>query len=215
MVEIWKSRQVCSSQLWSLDLVVVGAEERLQIPFCTKLHLRLAHHQYFLTSSSSFKPEIYEKSMRWWIKKSNALDIEDIYDQNGDIQNLQHWYMSYLSLAYNTTAFQCIHLFGFQKPMKVKVVKWGRKNWNEHDLMHIYHKQCEIIQKLNEIAQTARFTVFTMCGSWKSWFFMKTSQTELHCWPQFTPVWLFQGSPCESWRPGLSENVVLFQVWRI
>ena len=46
------------------------------------------------------------------------------------------------------TAFQYNHSFGFQKPMKVKVVKWGWKKWNEHDLMHIYHKQCEIIQKI-------------------------------------------------------------------
>ena len=48
-------------------------------------------------------------------------------------------------------------------------------------------------KKLNEIAQTARFTVFTMCGSWKSWFLMKTSQTESHFWPLYTLVWLFQG----------------------
>ena len=46
------------------------------------------------------------------------------------------------------TAFQYNHSFGFQKPMKVKVVKWGRKNWNDHDLMHIYHEQCEIIQTI-------------------------------------------------------------------
>ena len=46
------------------------------------------------------------------------------------------------------TAFQYNHSFGFQKPMKLKVVKWGWKNWNEHDLMHIFHKQCEIIQKI-------------------------------------------------------------------
>ena len=46
------------------------------------------------------------------------------------------------------TAFQYNHSFGFQKPMKVKVVKWGWNKWNEHDLMHIYHKQCEIIQKI-------------------------------------------------------------------
>ena len=48
----------------------------------------------------------------------------------------------------DTTAFQYNHSFGFQKPMKVKVVKWGWKKWNEHDPMHIYHKQCEIIQKI-------------------------------------------------------------------
>ena len=55
---------------------------------------------------------------------------------------LQIWY------KYNTTAFQYNHSFGFQKPMKVKVVEWGWKKWNEHDLMHIYHQQCEIIQKI-------------------------------------------------------------------
>ena len=48
---------------------------------------------------------------------------------------------------YNT-AFQYNHSFGFQKPMKVKVVKWGWKKWKGHDLMHICHKQCEIIQKI-------------------------------------------------------------------
>ena len=31
--------------------------------------------------------------------------------------------------------------------MKVKVVKWCRKKWNKHNLMYIYHKQCEIKQK--------------------------------------------------------------------
>ena len=46
------------------------------------------------------------------------------------------------------TAFQYNHLFWFQKPMKVKRVKWSRKKWNGHDLMHIYHKKCEIIQKI-------------------------------------------------------------------
>ena len=46
------------------------------------------------------------------------------------------------------TAFQYNHSFGFQKPMKVKVVNWGRKKWNKHDLMHIYHKPWEIIQKI-------------------------------------------------------------------
>ena len=32
----------------------------------------------------------------------------------------------------------------------------------ENILMHIYHKQCEIIQKINGIVQTFRFSVFTM-----------------------------------------------------
>ena len=32
------------------------------------------------------------------------------------------------------------------RPVKIKVVKWCRKKWNEHYLMYIYHKQCEIKQ---------------------------------------------------------------------
>ena len=33
-------------------------------------------------------------------------------------------------------------------PIHVKVVKWCRKEWNEHNLMYIYQKQCEIMQKI-------------------------------------------------------------------
>ena len=36
----------------------------------------------------------------------------------------------------------------------------GMKKRNEHILMHIYHIQCEIIQKIDEKAQTVKFTVF-------------------------------------------------------
>ena len=51
--------------------------------------------------------------------------------------------------------------------MKVKVVKWCRKKWNEHNLMYIYHKQCEIKQKFNETAETANFIDFQLilCGN--------------------------------------------------
>ena len=41
----------------------------------------------------------------------------------------------------------------------MKVVKWCGKKWNEHNLMYIYHKQCDIMQNFNETAQTANFTV--------------------------------------------------------
>ena len=51
--------------------------------------------------------------------------------------------------------------------MRVKVVKWCRKKWNEHNLMYVYHKECEIKQKNNETAQTANFTDFPLisCGN--------------------------------------------------
>ena len=34
-----------------------------------------------------------------------------------------------------------------QSPTKLKVVIWGFKKWNEHILVYIYAKQCEILQK--------------------------------------------------------------------
>ena len=37
-------------------------------------------------------------------------------------------------------------------PIHVKVVKWCRKKWNEHNLMCIYHKQCEIMQKMKQLS---------------------------------------------------------------
>ena len=49
------------------------------------------------------------------------------------------------------------------KGVKVKVVKWGFKKWNQHILVYIYAKQCEIQQKkVDEKAQTAKLTVFAM-----------------------------------------------------
>ena len=39
--------------------------------------------------------------------------------------------------------------------MKVKVVKWCRKNWTKPNLMYIYHKQNEIMQK-NSMKQLNR-----------------------------------------------------------
>ena len=64
-----------------------------------------------------------------------------------------------------TTQSQLVWSFESQSWVKVRVVKWCRKKWNEHNLMYIYHKQCEIC---------------------------------------------IQGIPSENWRPGLSENVVVF-----
>ena len=34
------------------------------------------------------------------------------------------------------------------RTQKLKVAKWCRKHLNEHNLMYIYHKQCENMQKI-------------------------------------------------------------------
>ena len=47
-------------------------------------------------------------------------------------------------------------------PIHVKVVKWCRKKWNEHNLMCIYHKQCEIMQKIQWNSSKANFTDFPL-----------------------------------------------------
>ena len=64
----------------------------------------------------------------------------------------------------NMTASQYNPWFEFQSWMKVKVVKWCRKKkkWNEHNLMHIYHKQCEIMQKNQWNSSKANFTDFPL-----------------------------------------------------
>ena len=58
------------------------------------------------------------------------------------------------------TASQIKPLYQCRKQMKVKVVKWCWKKWNGPILMRIHAKQCEIMQKINKKAQTAKFTVF-------------------------------------------------------
>ena len=42
-----------------------------------------------------------------------------------------------------------------------KVAKWCWKQQNEHNLMYIYHKQCEKGKQINESAQTAEFNVLS------------------------------------------------------
>ena len=44
------------------------------------------------------------------------------------------------------------------RTQKLKVAKRCWKQLNEHNLMYIYHKQCENMQKS---AETAKFSVFT------------------------------------------------------
>ena len=69
----------------------------------------------------------------------------------------------------NMTASQYNPWFEFQSWMKVKVVKWCRKKkkWNEHNLMHIYHKQCEIMQKNQWNSSNGKLYWFTIEFLWK------------------------------------------------
>ena len=61
--------------------------------------------------------------------------------------------------------------------MRLKKVKWA---WYDAYLSQTIWNPTK---KMTEIAQTARFIVFTMCGSWKSW----------SNGIAFLTTWLFQG----------------------
>ena len=49
----------------------------------------------------------------------------------------------------------------------VKVVKRCRKKWNEHNLMYIYHKQCEIKQKNQWNSSNGQLHWFPIDFLWK------------------------------------------------
>ena len=51
--------------------------------------------------------------------------------------------------------------------MKVKVVKRCRKKWNEHNMMYIYHKQCEIKQKNHWNSSNGQIHWFPIDFLWK------------------------------------------------
>ena len=51
--------------------------------------------------------------------------------------------------------------------MKMKVVKWCRKKWNDHNMMYIYHKQCEIKQKNRWNSSNGQIPWFPIDFQWK------------------------------------------------
>ena len=81
----------------------------------------------------------------------------------------------------------------------LKVVILVSEKWNEHNLMYINHKQCEIMQKVNETAQTPTSLI-------SHWFSVEI----VHYGPKlcqrkrvflyWKKYWDIQGVPCESWR---------------
>ena len=65
------------------------------------------------------------------------------------------------------TQSQLVWSFESQSWVKVKVVKWCRKKWNEHNLMYIYHKQCEIKQKNHWNSSNGQIHWFPIDFLWK------------------------------------------------
>ena len=94
---------------------------------------------------------------------------------------------------------------------KLKVVKWGFKKWNQHILMYIYAKQCEILQKNRWKSSNGQNHCFCNGKSaprcWKHGKLGKLKRKLLKIFKYYT---ISRVPPLESWRPEVSENVVVF-----
>ena len=99
--------------------------------------------------------------------------------------------ISRLEMPYMTRS-QFNHSYESGKWIKVKVAKCCWKKWNGPFLMHIYDKQCEIMQKNNRRAQTFRFSVFTIDVRSSLLKLMKTGQIKTHVSQFFQILWPIQ-----------------------
>ena len=96
--------------------------------------------------------------------------------------------------------------FESQSWVKVKVVVVSEKvKW----AWYIYHKQCEILQKIHWNSSNGQFQWFPIDFSGNGPKSTKTMQTQTLFSQIGNFFWGIQGMPSESWRPGLSENVVV------
>ena len=75
-----------------------------------------------------------------------------------DRSSFPHWHCP-LWLTH-TSQSQLVWSFESQSRVKVKVVKWCRKKWFDHNQMYIYHKQCEILQKNHRNSSNIQFQWF-------------------------------------------------------
>ena len=84
--------------------------------------------------------------------------------------------------------------------------------------MYIYHKQCGILQKIQWKGSNGQLQWFNKATSgalcWKRQKTPKLGKLKRKLLKLLKGYDLYRGVPCESWRPGLSENVVVFEIWR-
>ena len=98
--------------------------------------------------------------------------------------------------------------------------KWSngvKTKWNGHILVYIYHKQCGILQKNQWKGSNGQLQWFykAMVGAlcWKRQKTQKLEKLKCKLLKLLKGYDLYRGVPCESWRPELSENVVVFEIW--
>ena len=80
---------------------------------------------------------------------------------------------------------------------KVKVVKWCQKRWNWPILMYIYHKQCEIIQKIQWKGSNSQLQCFyngrSLTDRSSLLKTLQTRETKTRITQNFDMVWPIQG----------------------
>ena len=105
-----------------------------------------------------------------------------------------------------------------QSQTNLKAGKWGWNKWNGHILVYIYHKQCGIMQKIQWKSSNGQLQWFNKATSgalcWKRQKTQKLEKLKRKLLKILNMYDLYRGVPCESWRPELSENVVVFEIWR-
>ena len=84
-----------------------------------------------------------------------------------------------------------------QSRAKLKVVKWCQKRWNWPILMYIYHKQCEIIQKIQWKGSNSQLQCFyngrSLTDRSSLLKMKKTRETKTWITQNFELVWPIQG----------------------
>ena len=114
-------------------------------------------------------------------------------DDNDDFQ-LYQTSQSGTNMAYMYTTI-CEVLWWKQSRSwtKMKVVKWCWNKWNGHILVHIYHKQCEFIQKIRWKGSNGQLQWFNKATSgalcWKRQKNTKTRGTKTQITQNFEKVW--------------------------
>ena len=173
--------------------------------------------------------------MRYYatIKISHGCRFHEILRQNQNISWLQiSWYIipesKYLIVAYFTRSFTRIKIS--YDELREDVMIWvletrifeSDQNECQSVVPTLYVVKicgnCILNAKNQRNSSNGQFHCFhyvrKRAPCWNDLFLMETRETKTHFSQWFQIVWPKQGIPWESWRPGLSENVVVFKFWR-
>ena len=116
------------------------------------------------------------------------------------------------------TSFEKMSWFEYWKHAFLKVIRMSSKVLYQHCMLLRYVGIVFWMQKIQRNSSNGQFHCFhyvrKRAPCWKDLFLMETRETKTHFSQWFPPVWPKRGIPWESWRPGLSENVVVFKFWR-